>query len=658
MEEDALSHRLADLLGFLYGAPIALTGLIWLVAVTDLALLRQRWPLLLLLLGVATLLRRWSFSIFVEVGPATSADWRESLEVIISWSAALLFGPTALWVTFLGVISSLIERWMRPASSTMVRWRYIRNFVLDVGQVTAGLVALALYERWGGIYPPTDFTWGSLAPIVYATLIRFALYRLCWLPLFAYWIRALQAREAGYSFKRYIAIVMALPALFDPFAILVAAVYTLAGLGPYLFFIAGLILVSLLGHQLSKTAVRSRQHARELEKLEQLGRAIIRTPVDPKRLGQVLAEHIPAMFPDFQIEVRLFPDQVIYRRPEAHTVSLEQAWEWLRTLDAARCFLPGETPPWARERLLQGAVALAPIFEPDGDEPIGGIAGFQSVHSLWSTFGLANSLPAIQTLARQIGSALQGAQRYRMEQELALAGQIQASFLPDQLPEIPGWQTAAILRPARQTAGDFYDLIPLPNGRFGILTADVADKGMGAALYMALSRTLLRTYAVEYHTRPDFVMKVVNRRLLEDTDVTMFVTVFYAVIDPLTNEAIYCNAGHNPPYLLQSDGDDEPQRLTKTGMALGVLLGQTWEQHVIQIAPGATLALYTDGVIDAQNEAGAFFGEERLEEILRANAGRPAHNIQAALIGAIERFTGDAPQFDDITLMIVTLNDK
>jgi serine phosphatase RsbU (regulator of sigma subunit) len=180
--------------------------------------------------------------------------------------------------------------------------------------------------------------------------------------------------------------------------------------------------------------------------------------------------------------------------------------------------------------------------------------------------------------------------------------------------------------------------------------ADVADKGMGAALYMALSRTLLRTYAVEYHTRPDFVMTITNRRLLADTDVTMFVTAFYAVLDPLSNELTYCNAGHHPPYLVRADG--ELQLLDKTGMALGVLTGQTWEQRVVRVDPGDALALYTDGLVDAQNEQGAFFGPERLRATLRAHAGRSAPAIQTAMTEAVRGFMGDAAPFDDITVMV------
>jgi serine phosphatase RsbU (regulator of sigma subunit) len=650
LDGEDLSRRLADVLGLLYGAPIALMGMGWLIAITDLLLIGSQWPLLLLFTGLMILLRRWPFSLLIRVGPGNYADWQESLDVIVSWSAALALGPTALWVTVLGVvIDHLHPGPQRPRAP--LRWNRARSLVLDLAQVTAGLIALASYERWGGAFPPTTLTLSSLVPAMAATLLRLVLYRLCWTPVFAYWARVLSEKRESYGLSRYLGYVMALPAVMDPFALLATILYTRIGLGMYLFFATGVLLATQLANRLSEAATRSRQHTRELEKLEQLGRAIIQTPVDASTLSGVLEEHLPAMFPDSQIDIRLFPDQVVYQHSEKLSLVPEKAWAWLRTADEAQCFLAEERPPWADAPLTQRAMVLAPILEPDGSEPIGGLVFAQRPRAVWRGEELANSLPAIQTLAAQIASALHGAQLYRMEQELVLAGQIQASFLPDQLPEIPGWQVAAALVPARETAGDFYDVIPLPNGLFGIVVADVADKGMGAALYMALTRTLLRTYALEYRTRPDFAMKVTNRRILMDTDVTMFVTVFYGILDPRTGQLTYCNAGHNPPCTLRVE-DRQIQTLNKTGMALGAMPGVSWEQHAVHLARGDMLVLYTDGVTDAHNEGGAFFGQERLLDVLQANAGRPAHEVRDSLLRVVQRFTGEASQFDDITLVI------
>jgi len=245
------------------------------------------------------------------------------------------------------------------------------------------------------------------------------------------------------------------------------------------------------------------------------------------------------------------------------------------------------------------------------------------------------------------------ADHQKVGQELAVAGEIQATFLPDVLPTIPGWQLAATLKPAKQTAGDFYDLIPLPDGRLGILIADVTDKGMGAALYMALSRTLIRTYAGEYVARPDLVLSAVNDRILMDTRATLFVTVFYSVLDTGSGKLTYCNAGHNPPYLLKAKERGAVQELTKTGMALGLFEGMTWEQGAVSLAPGDALVLYTDGIPDAQDRNQTFFGADRLKEIAATTLGRSADDIRDLLLEELGDFVGDVPQSDDITLMVV-----
>lgn len=417
LDGEDLSRRLADVLGLLYGAPIALMGMGWLIAITDLLLIGSQWPLLLLFTGLMILLRRWPFSHLIKVGPGNYADWQESLDVIVSWSAALALGPTALWVTVLGVVIDHLLPGPQPPRAPL-RWNRARSLVLDLAQVTAGLIALTLYERWGGAFPPTTLTLPGLVPAMAATVLRLVLYRLCWMPVFAYWARVLRERGESHGLSRYLGYVMALPAVMDPFALLATILYARIGVGMYLFFATGVLPATQLAYRLSETATRSRQHAPELEKLEQLGRAIIQTPVDASTLSGVLEEHPAAMF----------PDQVIYQHSEGPSLVPKKAWAWLRTVDEAQCFLAEERPPWADAPLTQRAMVLGPILEPDGSEPIGGLVFAQRPRAVWRGEELANSPPAIQTLAAQIGSALHGAQLYRLEQELVLAGQIQASF--------------------------------------------------------------------------------------------------------------------------------------------------------------------------------------------------------------------------------------
>jgi sigma-B regulation protein RsbU (phosphoserine phosphatase) len=247
----------------------------------------------------------------------------------------------------------------------------------------------------------------------------------------------------------------------------------------------------------------------------------------------------------------------------------------------------------------------------------------------------------------------------RMAQELSLAGEVQASFLPRELPSIMGWQLSATLIPARDTSGDFYDLLPLPGGRWGIVIADVSDKGAGAALYMALCCTLLRTYATEYPAQTDLVLSAANRRILKDCSANQFVTIFYGILDPGTGMLVYCNAGHCPPLHFRTEDGKDVHELVRTGIPLGILETKTWGQEAVQLDPGDVLVLYTDGITEAYHELPLLFGQERLLESVQATLGtagsqRPsAQEIQDRILAEVHAFVGGAPPSDDIALVIL-----
>lgn len=253
---------------------------------------------------------------------------------------------------------------------------------------------------------------------------------------------------------------------------------------------------------------------------------------------------------------------------------------------------------------------------------------------------------------RRLQNRLRDANR-KMARELALAGEVQSSFLPHNLPELPGWQLSLTLQPARETSGDFYDVNVLPDGRVGLLVADVVDKGVAAALFMALSWILFRTYAAEHPMQPELVLRAVNRRILKDTEATQFVTLFYGILDPDTGVLTYCNAGHCPPLLLSARSDGPTQRLVRTGMPLGILEEETWDRGYAQLLPGDVLVLYSDGISEAQNEQMEPFGEERLLASVQAHSGTTALEIRDALLADVHQFRGKAPQSDDITLAVV-----
>ena len=256
--------------------------------------------------------------------------------------------------------------------------------------------------------------------------------------------------------------------------------------------------------------------------------------------------------------------------------------------------------------------------------------------------------------AVQEQSYLAALDQKRAADELAVAGRIQEGLLPREVPQLPGWDILATVEPARETSGDFYDFVALPDGRLGIVVADVADKGAGAALYMALSRTLIRTFALEYPDQPERVLSATNERILKDAKEVMFVTVFYGVLDPLTATLTYGNAGHNPPFFLGGERDDV-EELTRTGPALGVLDGFDWGQKTLQMAPGDALVLYTDGIPDARDSGGSMFSAERLLAVAQKAQGCTAWEVQEALLDEIHAFVGDTPRFDDITLMVLAM---
>jgi serine phosphatase RsbU (regulator of sigma subunit) len=247
--------------------------------------------------------------------------------------------------------------------------------------------------------------------------------------------------------------------------------------------------------------------------------------------------------------------------------------------------------------------------------------------------------------------------RERLEHEVELARQIQKTFLPEHLPEIPGWDLAATWLTARQVGGDFYDVIELPDRRLGLLIADVSDKGMPAALFMALTRTLIR--AVVYNTpSPAEALQRVNALIIPDNRESMFVTAVYGVLSIESGEFTYANAGHNPPVWMSKAGKSL-EFLYRTGAALGIIEDLPMNQRTISLGLDDLLFLYTDGLTEAFSPDDETFGDGRLQQVLNNVAETSsARTVLDALETAVNQFMDPLPAADDLTMLALKRKNR
>ncbi len=287
----------------------------------------------------------------------------------------------------------------------------------------------------------------------------------------------------------------------------------------------------------------------------------------------------------------------------------------------------------------------------------------------------------VESLASQAAVALNTQDLLRRQEVLAkiehdvqVARQIQRDFLPDILPQPDGWEIEAFFQPAREVAGDFYDAYQLDGNKIGFVIADVCDKGVGAALFMALSRSLIRAFSwINNHDLAQMNNSYESQKILDcievgldpigltnnyiakiHTNMNMFVTLFFGVLDPANGELTYINAGHNPPVLFDATGRVKA-RLPLTGPAVGMLPDITYTSRKLSVESGDTLFLFTDGVPESHNPAGKLFTEKRMLELLAEPAPSTKALINRIILQLNDFMAGSNP-FDDITMLAIRNN--
>jgi serine phosphatase RsbU (regulator of sigma subunit) len=241
--------------------------------------------------------------------------------------------------------------------------------------------------------------------------------------------------------------------------------------------------------------------------------------------------------------------------------------------------------------------------------------------------------------------------KQRVEAELEIARSLQLAMLPQDLPKNAGYTGKAAMVPAREMGGDFYDFFPIGDERLGLVIADVSGKGVPAAFFMAISRTILQGSARERRT-PGQCLAAANELLCQQNPLDLFVTVFYGILDIETGELRYANGGHNPPLLARTDGTVASLPGTG-GMAMGVMRGLTYKEDSVTLTPGDTLLLYTDGISEAMDRDGREFTEARLVNSMSESHRQSVEVVVSTVIDAVRNFVGDAPQSDDITCLVV-----
>ncbi|MDP3047249.1 MAG: SpoIIE family protein phosphatase [Chloroflexota bacterium] len=616
--------------------------------------------LILFFLGLSFLIKLMGFRV--------AADVTHSLGTTVDVTALLVLGwPLAGWTAGLSsLLFSATDLHLRHAS---------RGELWETACFNGGLKALlamvcgSFYASLGGDFAPTELG----LPVLARALLFFG----AWVVLdHAGWaIREwLQRGVSGLaSWLRNVLVASVLVELLPlPLSLLIAVIFGALGLTAFLLAAAVLTAMAAVIGRLADARFTLRERVQELTALNRMGQAVLHAHLDVEAICELIYQQASRIVDTSTFQLGLFEGdaynlKVWVREGQRQPPTLfpsggrDGIIGWMRAtrrhllvrdFAAEAATLPA-TPSYASPRPPRSALFVPLVAE---DAVIGALA-LQSFRPAAFT---NDHLRLLTNIANQAAAAIENAQlqmlaveKERMEHELALASQIQSSLLPACCPSIPGYELAAEWRSARQVSGDFYDFFALPDGKWGILIGDVSDKGVPAALFMALSRSLIRSGVIGA-VSPAGGLQRANEWILKDTTSGLFVTVFYAVLDVASHQLTYVNCGHNPPLLLR-EGSGDAEWLSTQGIALGMMEGITLEERTLGLGSHDLLLLYTDGITEAMNSAQEFFGTDRLLAAARdAMAERPAGSPDqavAAVLSSLSAFVGDAPPADDITLV-------
>jgi len=396
-----------DIIGTLYAAPFALAGLIWLLLSTDLQVVRSQWLLYSLLFLSNFGIGQLGFFVIREIEPEVMADYGGSLDEVVTWIGVLLLGPTALWIS---VLSGALNIYRQRAQFSIpgMAWNRTRNIALQMTEVTlAPLLALHLYPLWGGVFPLPGLTWAAVRPAFGLLAVAFVVAKLFWFVFLLILVSSLNPRTDNQSSVRqrrslaFYAVTMAMPALALPFAILGAGLYAEAGLGGLLFFLAGLLLTSLLAFGLSRSAEHNRQRSVALDQLERLGRALLNRAPDGSNIAAILADHVPAMFSGSRVAIMIWPQQLLINYPPSEPDLPAAAWAWMREQTEVQRVQPGQALPWSAA-IAPVLILTTPIQEVDGPSVIGAIyIEVRRVLHMHDAAVAEGFIPAAQALAAE-----------------------------------------------------------------------------------------------------------------------------------------------------------------------------------------------------------------------------------------------------------------